>query len=199
MGGAALAVTAHTIDGVSATADGKRAWIVLAVRLPAEPYRHRVAVWRELRRVGALSLGQAVWALPDTPAFREGVDRAVELVRRGPGEIVQLDAIGHQESDATQLEAMFTAAREAEWQEFLADCDKYEAELERETVQGKFTLPELDEEEQSLERLRHWYRELKVRDLFAAPSGIDAERRLKQCAELLDAYAERVYSAAHQP
>jgi hypothetical protein len=94
---------------------------------------------------------------------------------------------------------MFTAAREAEWQEFLAECDKYEAELEWETEKGKFTLPELDEEEQSLERLRRWYRELKVRDLFTAPSSSDAERRLKRCAERLDAYAERVYSAAHQP
>jgi hypothetical protein len=149
--------------------------------------------------VGAISLGHGLWALPETPAFREGVDRAVELVRRGEGELVQLDATGHGESDSAQLEEMFTAAREAEWREFLADCDKFEAELGRETTKGKFTLAELDEEEQSLERLRRWYRELKVRDLFAAPLGSDAERRLKQCAELLDAYAERVYSAAHQP
>jgi len=172
--------------------------MVLAVRLPVEPSRHRVAVWRELRRAGAISLGHGLWALPETPAFREGVDRAVELIHRGEGELVQLDATGHAASDSTQLETMFTAAREAEWQEFLAECDKYEAELERETETGKFTLPELDEEEQSLERLRRWYRELKVRDLFAAPSRSEAERRLKHCTELLEAYAERVYDAAHQ-
>ena len=172
--------------------------MVLAVRLPVEPSRHRVAVWRELRRAGAISLGHGLWALPETPAFREGVDRAVELIQRGEGELVQLDATGHAASDSTQLEEMFTAAREAEWQEFLADCNKYEAELERETEKGKFTLAELDEEEQSLERLRRWYRELKVRDLFAARSSSEAERRLKQCAELLDAYAECVYDAAHQ-
>jgi hypothetical protein len=173
--------------------------MVLAVRLPVEPSRHRVAVWRELRRAGAISLGHGLWALPETPAFREGVDRAVELIRRGEGELVHLDATGHEESDSDQLEAMFTAAREAEWQEFLADCDKYEGELERETEKGKFTLAELDEEEQSLERLRRWYRELKVRDLFVAPLSSDAERRLKRCAERLEAYAERVYDAAHQP
>ena len=27
------------------------------VRIPAEPSRHRVAVWRELRRTGAIPLG----------------------------------------------------------------------------------------------------------------------------------------------
>jgi hypothetical protein len=28
-------------------------WRVITYRLPAEPSRHRVAVWRELRRLGA--------------------------------------------------------------------------------------------------------------------------------------------------
>ncbi|MEY9993018.1 hypothetical protein ABIE67_005050 [Streptomyces sp. V4I8] len=29
-------------------------WTVLVVRIPAEPSRHRVAVWRELRKTAAL-------------------------------------------------------------------------------------------------------------------------------------------------
>src|ERR671930_573560 len=136
-------------------------WTVLVVRLPADPSRHRVAVWRELRRVGALSLGQGVWAAPATPAF--------------------------------------TAGRQAEWAEFLSDCGKYEAELDKELRIQKFTLAELDEEEQSLERLRRWYRELKVRDLFGAPAAAEAEQRLKHCAERLEDYADRVYQAVHQP
>ena len=172
---------------------------MLAVRLPAEPSRHRVAVWRELRRAGALSLGHGVWALPATPAFSEGVERAVKLVERGEGEVGRLEASGRDEADAARLEAQFTAAREAEWAEFLAECRKYEAELEQEVARAKFTLAELDEEEQSLERLRRWYRELKLRDLFGAPSAGEAEQHLKQCTERLEDYAERVYGAVHQP
>jgi chromosome segregation ATPase len=158
-----------------------------------------VAVWRELRRVGALSLGQGVWALPATPAFREGVERALKLVERGEGDAILLDAVGHDETHAARLEAEFTAAREAEWTEFVAECGKYEAELARELSEGKLTLAELDEEEQSLERLRRWYRELKLRDLFTAPSAGQAEERLKHCGAQLEAYADRVYSAVHQP
>ena len=41
---------------------------MLIVRLPAEPSRHRVAVWRELRRAGAVPLGQGCWAVPEVPA-----------------------------------------------------------------------------------------------------------------------------------
>jgi hypothetical protein len=174
-------------------------WTVLIVRLPADPSRHRVAVWRELRRTGALMLGQGVWAVPTTPAFTAGLDRAIKLAERGDGEIVLLDAVGRDEVNTARLEALFTAARQAEWAEFLADCFKYEAELDKEIRTAKFTVAELDEEEQSLERLRRWCRDIKLRDLFGIPSGVEAEQRLKHCAERLEDYADRVYHAVHQP
>lgn len=172
-------------------------WTVLAVRLPAEPSRHRVAVWRELRRVGALSLGQGVWALPATPAFEEGLDRAVALIERGEGDALLLAASGRDQAQIERLEVLFTASREEEWSEFISECDKYEAELEREFAQEKFTLAELDEEEQNLERLRRWYRDLKLRDLFGAPSAAPAEQRLRSCQARLEDFAERVYAVAH--
>ena len=61
-------------------------WLVLVIKLPAEPSRHRVAVWRELRKVGALSLGQGVWAVPDLPVFADGVQRALGLAERAEGQ-----------------------------------------------------------------------------------------------------------------
>jgi hypothetical protein len=170
---------------------------VLSVRLPADPSRHRVAVWRELRRVGALSLGQGVWALPTTPAFEQGLARAIELIRRGEGEALLLEARGRDEAEALRLQALFTAGREDEWSEFVSECAKFEAELDREFAQEKFTLAELDEEEQSLERLRRWYRELKLRDLFGAPSAGAADEHLKRCQARLEEFSERVYAALH--
>src|SRR5262249_46496535 len=151
-------VTGATVVVVTATRPRGTSWTVLAVRLPAEPSRHRVAVWRELRRVGALSLGQGVWALPATPAFEQGLERGAGLMERGDGDAMLLGAYGRDGVQDERLEALFTASREEEWSEFIAECGKYEAELEREVAQEKFTLAELDEEEQSLERLRRWYR-----------------------------------------
>jgi hypothetical protein len=103
------------------------------------------------------------------------------------------------EATEAQLEALFCAEREAEWVEFLAECDKAQAELAHEVAIAKFTLAELDEEEQNHERLRRWFRDVRAKDLFGAPSGPLAERRLKECAEALDDYAERVYQARQQP
>ena len=173
-------------------------WLLLLVRLPAEPSRHRVAVWRELRRAGALSVGQGVWALPQAGVFAQALDRAVALAERGDGEAIVVEATGRSEADAARLEVLFTAAREAEWAEFLADCGKYEAELDKEIATAKFTLAELEEEEQSLERLRRWHRDLRARDLFGAPSAAAAEQRLKHCAERLEDYTDRVFHHLHQ-
>jgi Protein ChrB, N-terminal len=98
-----------------------------------------------------------------------------------------------------QLEALFTGQREAEWGEFLSDCGKYETELAGEIAKGKLTLAELDEEEQSLDRLRRWYRTIRARDRFGAASAPVAERRLKECTEALEDFAERVYQARERP
>jgi hypothetical protein len=181
------------------TADGGAGqWLVLVVRVPAEPSRHRVAVWRELRRIGAVPLGQGCWGVPDVTAFADGITRAVELAERGEGEVIVLRATGRGETDAARLTGLFTEARQAEWAEFTADCGKFDAEIDSEISKGKFTLAELEEEEQSLERLRRWHRELATRDVFGAPNAAEAGQQLKHCTERLADYTERVFQAVHQ-
>ncbi|MEU6114300.1 Chromate resistance protein ChrB [Streptomyces sp. NPDC047117] len=174
-------------------------WLILVIKLPAAPSRHRVAVWRELRKVGALSLGQGVWAVPEVPVFANGVQRALELTSTAGGQGVTLQASGRSDQDAVLFQEMFTAARSADWTEFLADCGKFEAEIAKEIRIAKFTLAELEEEEQSLERLRRWHRDLTARDVFGAPEAAEAGERLKQCAAVCEDYSERVFSALHSP
>ena len=150
-------------------------------------------MWRELRRVGALSLQQATWAVPAREEFAEAIDRATALVVRAGGEALVFDAAPHGEQMDARLQELFTADREAEWAEFIDDCGKFEREIEKEIKIERFTVAELDEEEQSLERLRRWFRELRGRDVFRAASQRQAELRLKRCGERLDDFAERVY------
>jgi hypothetical protein len=86
--------------------------------VPAEPSRHRVAVWRELRRAGAVALGPSVWALPDAPAAADRVERVAELVGRGGGELTVPEASGRDTVSQARLERLFVEARAAEWAEF---------------------------------------------------------------------------------
>ncbi|HET9647234.1 MAG TPA: Chromate resistance protein ChrB [Microlunatus sp.] len=175
------------------TDDGE-SWLVMVTRLPTEPARHRMAVWRELRRAGAVPLGQGTWALPDVPAVALLVGRLDALAEAAAGTVLILRADGLREADRARLAQLYDEARQQEWAEFNADCEKYLAELDKEERIGKFTLAELEEEEQSLDRLRRWCRELRARDLSGNRAGTDGIASLKRCQERFDGYAEQVYA-----
>ncbi|MDD7834019.1 Chromate resistance protein ChrB [Paenarthrobacter sp. AB444] len=167
-------------------------WLLILVQVPSQPSRHRVAVWRELRRIGAVPLSPGTWLLPAHPAFDEGLVRAGELVAKGGGTWTLVDAVPRQPGDVV-FRAAYEAARQEEWAEFMADCRKFEAEIAKEIAQEKFTFAELEEEEQSLERLRRWFRELKSRDVLHLPLAGDAAEQLARCAAALEGFSSRVY------
>lgn len=173
-------------------------WRVVTYRLGRQQSRHRVGVWRELRRVGAVALQSATWAIPVGDHFDEGLAKAVSLVERGDGQVLVFD-VTPSDASAVTLEQLYTAEREAEWVEFCSECDKALIELRGEFAKEKFTLAELDEEEHNVDRLRRWYRELRAKDLFGAPSSSPAEQQLKACTELLEDFAEQVYEARQRP
>jgi hypothetical protein len=180
-------------------AEGTGRWLVLLSRMPSEPARHRIALWREFRRSGAVPLGQSAWAVPHLPAVEPLLVKARSLTDAAGGDLLVLAAAGWDETSAERLDELYAAAREDDWAEFAADCGKYLAEIDKEEAIGKFTLAELEEEEQSLARLRRWYRDLRARDLLGTPAAGEGSRRLKQCETRFDAYAERVYVAVREP
>jgi len=177
------------------TTDDAQRWTVVIPRLPSEPSRYRVAVWRELRRAGAIQLGQGTWALPDASTTADEIAKIVSLIDGSDGEVLVLDASGSAGTDQHRLRELFDGARRAEWTEFSSECDKAVAELRREIDHQKFTLAELDEEEQNVDRLRRWHRELTVRDRFGAADAADMQTRLDQCAAELAHFTELVYTA----
>ena len=174
-------------------------WLVLIVRLTGEASRTRVGVWRELRRIGAAPVASGVWTVPDTPFFSEAVPRVVELAGRGTGSVLVLPTPGSGDPGVEGLRSAFKELRLDEWKEFTGDCGAFGGEIAKETRNGKFTLAELEEEEQSLDRLRRWFRDLKSRDVLELPEAQAAEERLRKCSAVFDEYAEKVYATLHAP
>ena len=82
---------------------GGRRWLVLLAKVPTEPARYRMALWRELRRSAAVPLGQATWAVPDLPAARLLLDRLADLVDAGAGSLLVLKATGFAQRDTCLL------------------------------------------------------------------------------------------------
>ena len=168
-------------------------WLLVIVRLPASPSRHRVAAWRDLRKLGAVSVGQSTWTVPDTPGFTEGVERVRVAARGAGGDVVVARVDPADEQANARLRNTFAEARRAEWDEFLVECDRYIAEIDKELAKRKLTAAELDEEEQSLDRLRRWYRDLHRRDVLSTPPSKRAATRLRACETKLEDYAEQVF------
>ncbi|MBG6223620.1 hypothetical protein IWX63_000168 [Arthrobacter sp. CAN_A2] len=173
-------------------------WVLILPQLPSEPSRHRVAVWRQLRRASAVPVSSGVWALPAGPAFQADLDRAGVLCRQGGGMLVVIDASPRDQASAAMIRDAFAAVRVDEWAEFTADCGRFEAEIAEEIQKRKFTFAELEEEEQSLDRLRRWYRDLKKRDVLELAEAKAADARLRACQSILDGYSEQVYQAVHR-
>lgn len=173
-------------------------WVLILPQIPSEPSRHRVGVWRQLRKAGAVPVSPGVWALPAGPAFQADLDRAGELCRNGGGTFAVIDASPRDRASAAVIREAFTAVRVDEWAEFMADCGKFEVKIAKEIQKRKFTFAELEEDEQSLDRLRRWYRDLMRRDVLELPEAKAAGVRLNACSAVLDGYAEQVYPAVHR-
>src|SRR2546425_5857013 len=88
-------------------------WLTLLVSLPPTPTRHRVGVWRKLKRLGAVKLRGAAWILPETPETTEAFQWLVQEGQsfRGEATLLRVDPI-HTLSDA-QLTSLFHPARAA--------------------------------------------------------------------------------------
>ena len=162
-------------------------------QLPKEPSRHRVALWRELRKAGAVPVSAGTWGMPAGPAFQPAIERAREVCEKGGGRLAVIDASPRDPDSLAMIHDAFKAARLDEWTEFEADCGKFEAEIVREIDKKKFTFGELEEEEQSLERLRRWHQDLMKRDVLELAEATQAQVRLQGCVGLLEGYAEMVY------
>jgi DNA-binding transcriptional regulator PaaX len=168
-------------------------WIVLLYRLPSSDSRARVAVWRELRRSGALHVQQSVVAVPDEAAFADAVERLRAVVDEVGGQVTALRADPMDATDTQRLVDAWNVARDAEYRELAGECAKFLAEIEHEFAIEKFTDAELDEEEAELDKLQRWHERVRARDVHAAPGAEAVERALADAEAALSRYSAAVF------
>gem|GEM_PF-1366663 len=171
-------------------------WELFLYRLPSEPSGTRVAVWRELRRLGALPLGQAVVAVPRVEPFVAGIDAIEQRVSEGLGTSYRFRLRNLDGAQRDRLQADWNAVRAHEYAEIVEECEtKFLKEIEFEIFRNNLTASEAEEIEADLEKLKSWYGRVRVRDVFDAPRRSDAERAIKSCERALEDFVERVYHA----
>jgi DNA-binding transcriptional regulator PaaX len=172
-------------------------WVLLVYRLRADRSSARVAVWREVRRSGALQLQNSVIAFPDTDEFRPAVTRVRAVVDEVGGSVVAVTAQPLDVRDRARLEASWNKARVAEYTELAAECEKLVAEIDKEFAKEKFTLAELDEEEAELEKLWSWHERIRERDVHGADGASEAEAALERASEAVSHFTTTVFDRTH--
>jgi hypothetical protein len=168
-------------------------WLLLTYKLPADRSSARVAVWREVRRSGALQLQKSVVAFPDTDDFRTAVTRVRATIGEVGGSVLALRAQPLGGEDDARLEAAWNEARSAEYTELATECEKLVAEIDKEFAKEKFTLAELDEEEAELEKLKSWHGRIRARDVYECEPAGEAEAALNRAEEAVSRYTTAVF------
>jgi hypothetical protein len=166
-------------------------WHLFVYRLPSKPSSARVAVWRDLRRLGALPLQQAVVALPEGRGFEERLDAVEARVAAEGGRSSRFLV-----ADGERLEGEWNALRRQEYEEIVEECEtKFEREIEFEIFRSNLTASEAEEIEADLEKIRAWFGRVSKRDVFGAPGRERAEAAIARCAQLLEDFERRVFEA----
>jgi uncharacterized protein YdbL (DUF1318 family) len=170
---------------------------MLTYRLPADRSSARVAVWREVRRSGALQLQKSIVAFPDTDEFRTALTRVRAAVGEVGGTALAVRAEPLEDADEARLTEAWNAARAAEYAELASECEKLVAEIDKEFAKEKFTLAELDEEEAELEKLTSWCGRIRARDVHGSDGAGEAEAALERAQEALARYTAAVFDRTH--
>ena len=154
-------------------ASRRTAWVLLAYRLPREPSTPRSALWRKLRRLGAVQLLDGLAALPLDARTREQLEWLADEVSEAGGEatiwVAELASLAQER----ELAARMAEAVAADYQALLA-----QAEAAREESPGR--------RRRTLGRLRRELRRIRARDYFPPPERELAQRALSELASVVE-------------
>ena len=132
-------------------------WVLLVYKIPREPTASRAAVWRKLKRLGALLLHDAVWVLPATPWTREQFQwLAVEIGELGG------------EAHLWESHLLLSGQADALVQQFEALVDEGYQEI----------LDELEQDDADFIALSRKYQHVRAQDYFHSEMGTQVRKRL---------------------
>src|ERR687894_1358812 len=156
--------------GMISDMEERTRWIILVYQLPREPSRHRVAVWRKLRDLGALYIQDGVAALPEDAVTREQLEWLQLRVREAGGEATLWEARPGTLAEEAKLVATFRASREEAYRTIVAGAERLRRKAE---MGGGAALAE------QLGKLEREFRAERRRDYFRSPLRAEAAAALK--------------------
>jgi hypothetical protein len=149
----------------------KLTWLLLLLRLPATHKAERVAIWRKLKKSGAIQIQTSTYVLPDEPARYESFQWLTQEVRSAGGDATLVRAREIEGLANERLIELFNIARAKEYatlRELLRALSLRRQKPSSSTFGDK------------LDRVRKQFREIRQTDFFNCPRAQDVEMLLRK-------------------
>jgi hypothetical protein len=148
------------------------AWLLLLVRLPATHSAERVAIWRKLKKSGAIQIQTSTYILPDDSPRYETFQWLTQHIRDTGGDATLVRVREIEGLSNERLIELFNAARAKEYA------------LLREMLRPLMVKPgRTSNFEGRLDRIRKQFREIKETDFFGSSKAKDVEMLLLRLEE----------------
>lgn len=156
-------------------------WVVFSYSLPSKSNSSpRVALWRRLRRQGAISLTSGVYVLPARDECIEAFQWLAQEVQQANGEVLVIHVERFDGLTDSQLIELFRDVRRPEYAEIEAQAEELEKILSANT-NSENREPVKD----ALAKLRKRYAEITRIDFFDCPESTQLASRLTQIERVL--------------
>jgi hypothetical protein len=146
-------------------------WLLLLFSLPTSRNTERVAVWRRLKKMGAIQIKTSTYLLPDEPAQYEQFQWLAQQIRDYGGDSTLVRAHEIEGLTKERVIAIFNDARAKDYGELRKSLQSFIAH------QKKMDAEEVSSE---LERLTRRFREVRAVDFFDSPRGHDIAMLLRR-------------------
>jgi len=169
-------------------------WLLFTYWLPLEPSRKRVFVWRQLKRLGAVSLEGGGWILPKKEPLAAVIAELMRTVQEMGGTANLFTVTHFNETQEERTVAKFQQEREQEYAEIISECRKTLRHIERETQEEQFNLGEVEEIEGDLGKINHWFSHVKERDFWESDARKEVQKLINEVETNLSAFTQKTYN-----
>jgi hypothetical protein len=169
-------------------------FLLLAYRMPSKPTAGRVAVWRSLKKAGAVYLQDSVCVVPDTAGLRAELAPVLSRIDETHGSYHMLPLRKLPDEEDAKLVQLFVDQAAKHYEEIVENCEvNFVKEIEFETFRKNFTYEEAEEIRMEFEKICTWFERVQERDWFGAPNVGEAREWLRRCESMLEEFEAKVF------
>ncbi|HEY32922.1 MAG TPA: hypothetical protein G4O10_07435 [Dehalococcoidia bacterium] len=168
-------------------------WLLFTYWLPAEPSRKRVFVWRQLKKLGALSMEGAGWLIPNAEPFAMKIKDIYKSVEELEGTANLYSVSDFSEAQEQRAIQRFQHERDREYAEIIKECHKMLRHMERERQHQEFNFEEVQELEGDLEKINRWLAEARERDFWDVATREEVEELIREAETGLAAFTQETF------